>query len=354
MNWPMTKLTLRRALAAVCHRSGFNAFLRRHSSPSWRILTYHRITTPADQKFPLQPGMYVQPQTFAAQMKYLKSNANVISLEDLLRHLLSGAPLPDRAVVITFDDGWLDNYTSAFPVLRELQLPATIFLATEFIGTNELFWTDRISQSISALSRAEQYREQILGRLWGAHRPPANIRTWVENAISLGHLELDILDNIISEMKSLPPEHRRLIVEDLRNLTKEFTNTKNDRLFADWTEIITMSEHGITFGSHSHHHQPMSELTAVQLRDDLAESYQAFRDHNLKAISSFCYPGGYWNQESQSALHAHGVSNALLASRRSDLKAAPVLLGRIHLHEDICSSTPLFTSCVWGPSVFSG
>lgn len=301
----------------------------------------------------MQPGMYVEPQTFLSHMTFLKQNANVIALDDLLAHLFSGASLPERAVVITFDDGWLDNFTSAYPILRNSKLPATIFLATEFIGTNDLFWTDKISQSLSALCLAEKYREQILERLWSAHLPPANIRSWVENTICLGHLSLETLDNIISEMKSQPPEHRRLMVEDLRNLTKEFTNTKTDRLFADWAEVSEMAENGITFGSHSHHHQPMSELSAMQLRDDLSESYQAFRDHQVKSISSFCYPGGYWNEDSQAALKAHGLNNALLASRQSQINAQPMLLGRVHLHEDICSSIPLLTSCVWGPSVFS-
>jgi peptidoglycan/xylan/chitin deacetylase (PgdA/CDA1 family) len=77
----------------------------------------------------------VKPEVFVKQMKYLKDkNYQVISLAKLVEILESKNPLPDKAIVITFDDGYQDNYTNAWPVLKKHNFPATIFLTTGLIG----------------------------------------------------------------------------------------------------------------------------------------------------------------------------------------------------------------------------
>jgi len=77
----------------------------------------------------------VKPEEFARQMKYLKDNKyQVISLADLIESLKLNKPLPRKTVVITFDDGYKDNYANAWPVFKKYDFPATIFLATGLIG----------------------------------------------------------------------------------------------------------------------------------------------------------------------------------------------------------------------------
>jgi len=77
----------------------------------------------------------VEPKSFARQMKYLKdNNYQVISLAKLVELMKSDKPLPKKTVVLTFDDGYHDNYVNAWPILKKYNFPATIFLATGFIG----------------------------------------------------------------------------------------------------------------------------------------------------------------------------------------------------------------------------
>ena len=88
--------------------------------------------------------MYVTTDTFDRQIQFLKKKFEVVHLEELLSNVLSGRQI-GRHCAITFDDGWLDNYTQAFPILTKYQIPATIFLSTGLIGTNRLFWPEEFS-----------------------------------------------------------------------------------------------------------------------------------------------------------------------------------------------------------------
>ncbi len=91
------------------------------------ILTYHSISS-GDS--PLK----ISPKLFAEQMEWLRDNARVVSLSEIVAALASRRPLPERAVVLTFDDGFQDFYISAAPLLHRWGLPATVFLATGYCG----------------------------------------------------------------------------------------------------------------------------------------------------------------------------------------------------------------------------
>ena len=97
-----------------------------------RILYYHRVDDD-DQRSCVRPTQFLQ------QMGYLATHAyRVITLERLGHALVSGETLPERSVILTFDDGFADNYTQAYPILQRFGFPATIFLTVGFIGTDVL------------------------------------------------------------------------------------------------------------------------------------------------------------------------------------------------------------------------
>lgn len=103
-----------------------------HRTEAPRILYYHRVDDD-DQR------SCVRPEQFIHQMGYLSAHGyRVIELADLCRSLVTGQALPARSVVLTFDDGFADNYTQAYPILQRFGFPATIFLTVGFIGTAEL------------------------------------------------------------------------------------------------------------------------------------------------------------------------------------------------------------------------
>jgi len=94
------------------------------------ILMYHHIDSNAGRS-----KLSVSPESFKRQMEFLKKhNYNIVSLTTLAELLKSKASMPRKTIAVTFDDGYEDNYSNAFPVLREYDIPATIFVATDKVG----------------------------------------------------------------------------------------------------------------------------------------------------------------------------------------------------------------------------
>jgi peptidoglycan/xylan/chitin deacetylase (PgdA/CDA1 family) len=113
------------------------------------VLYYHRIggrdlmTKPAEE--------------FRRDLIYLKRKYECITLSELCRRLKGGAPLKRRMAVVTFDDGYRDNYTVAMPILQEVGIPATFFVSTGFIGTEREFPHDEEIKGLSKKPEAEQH-----------------------------------------------------------------------------------------------------------------------------------------------------------------------------------------------------
>jgi peptidoglycan/xylan/chitin deacetylase (PgdA/CDA1 family) len=162
------------------------------------ILNYHSVrpahayaTTPAD---------------FRAQLSYLKNNFSVISLSEFHALRSRGIPLPAKSAVITFDDGFQDNYQYAYPVLRELGFPATIFLATGFInGEVDITrgWQDYCGLDPLKWSQILEMSQSGIG--FGAHTHTHPILT----AITLDEAEAEIVRSktAIAGRLGSPPQH---------------------------------------------------------------------------------------------------------------------------------------------------
>ncbi|MHB8860328.1 MAG: polysaccharide deacetylase family protein [Minisyncoccota bacterium] len=108
------------------------------------ILVYHIVRPSYPSDSAAVRAIAVTPETFDAQMNYLKSvGYHVVQFSDLENHFASGAPLPPHPVILSFDDGWSDQFKYAFPILQKYQYPATFFVFTNAIGRKGfLTWDD--------------------------------------------------------------------------------------------------------------------------------------------------------------------------------------------------------------------
>jgi len=129
------------ALSVGCQLNRLTRYLNRHKLV---ILTYHRLHAGEADALENFDGQYVHVKDFAQQMRYLARYYHVVPLAQCLQ---SRPGDPYRAVV-TFDDAYASVYHYAYPVLRELQLPATVFVPTDFIQTCASRWWDRLRLAI--------------------------------------------------------------------------------------------------------------------------------------------------------------------------------------------------------------
>ena len=105
------------------------------------ILMYHRVA-----ELEIDPwSLSVTPQNFGEHLEVLQKHYHPLSLQQLVE-ALRGNKRPDRAVVVTFDDGYADNFYNAKPLLEKYNIPATFFISTGFIGQNREFWWDELER----------------------------------------------------------------------------------------------------------------------------------------------------------------------------------------------------------------
>lgn len=99
------------------------------------ILMYHYVSVPPADADIYRRDLSVPPERFESHLQYLSgAGYRIVALEDLLYALAQGRPLPERAVILTFDDGYRDNYVNAFPLLRKYGMIAHFFIITDFVN----------------------------------------------------------------------------------------------------------------------------------------------------------------------------------------------------------------------------
>ncbi len=269
-------------VASVANRIGF---LEAYSSVRSRlvksqaaILIYHRVCPKVDN---WSLGS-LSPANFEMQMKYFAQNYELLSLDNLVQFIKSGEPFPKNAIVVTFDDGYKDNYLYAYPILRKYKIPATIFLTTGYIGASELFWWDKVAYIIENNTSIKKLNLNGLG------------------SYSLqSELEKTKVKSIICEkLKKMPDNQRISIIQKLINICKvEIPPDLGEKYFLSWSEIKEMDNAGITFGAHSVNHPILINMPLELAKNEIIQSKKDIEEKLGKQITAFSYPNGNFNAE---------------------------------------------------------
>lgn len=241
------------------------------------VLNYHRID---DVKRPgfdtFAPNVSASPAEFARQMDYLSVHYNVITCEHLNAWRLGKKELPTNPALITFDDGYYDNFANAYPILRERGLPAVIFLATDFIDSGSPFYWDYAAYCFShtSLSNAEL---PILG--WCS---------WLDN-IERNRVLIRWLDSI----KRIPEFEKKEALAVLPAvLGVDVPRDMSADLHLTWDHIREMSRNGIEMGAHTVTHPILTRIHPSQVEDELVRSKRKIESEINKPVISFAYPNG--------------------------------------------------------------
>jgi len=308
-----------------------------------RVLTYHRVL-PAHaigNEF-VQPGMYVTDVTFERHVAYLRREFRILSVGEMLDLWDTGRwDARERYCVITFDDGWADTFRHAFPILRSHEVPATVFLPTERIGTTRWFWPDRLGYLLMRLGTASRDVQLAVWALLaqGVDSPemPRGTR-WAERS-----------DAIIERCKGLPSEAVEEMIEAAaRRAGLAFPS---ERCLLSWGEVDDMGKQGISFGSHSATHRILTGLTQEEVRFELESSLATLRTRHVNAVAAIAYPNGDTNAVVAESTRLAGYRAAFTtkAGAEGPLPGDRFALRRIGVHEDISATTSLFAFHVSRP-----
>ncbi|MEO8152864.1 MAG: polysaccharide deacetylase family protein [Rhizobacter sp.] len=243
------------------------------------VLAYHRVLDVANEDdFASDPELVsASISEFRRQIKFVREHWNPISLSAAMAAIDSGKKLPPRSVAITFDDGHFDNHTHAFPVLREFGVPATIFLSTQYIGSNDMFWFERVSA--------------LLFRAPAGDLRVADTDTVLQlNGVASRRSESE---RLLAVLKRVPDARRKELLQWLE--TKLGEHAPRDPAISgalNWDQVREMSQHGIEFGSHTVTHPVLSMQSDEEIRFELDQSRKVIQNETNTPVDLLAYPVG--------------------------------------------------------------
>jgi peptidoglycan/xylan/chitin deacetylase (PgdA/CDA1 family) len=270
--------------------------------------------------------MNLTPQSFRRVLEALIRNFKIMSLSDLTNRILEQRPFPERACAITFDDGWRDNYDFAFPELKRFEVPATIFVVTERVGTLGAFWPDEVCRRLGSLPVTER---RVL-------------------AISLGApADRSDADGVLAAWKELTESEREAPIAALYEATPHLGQP--ERELATWSELEAMQRAGIDIESHGATHALLKGLGPDHLRRELNDSRTQLEKRGFARQRLFAYPSGQHSVELQEALRRAGYrAGFTLDNSTASLTSSPMAIPRLIVHQGIVQSDAHFLSKIPG------
>jgi peptidoglycan/xylan/chitin deacetylase (PgdA/CDA1 family) len=313
-----------RTLKQACLSTGRSCGLFKFASSSrfrnsrLLVLGYHGISL--EDEYLWNPSLFLSAQVFRRRMEALKrAGCTVLSLEEGLGLTAQGR-LPDRAVVITFDDGTCDFYKIAWPILREFGYPVTLYLSTYYVELPYPVPREIWSYMLWRADSSSVDAREILGK------------DVIFNLTNKAGRE-EAFRKVVSfaDSETMDGHHRNALSAKLAQLLGiDFDALRRSRIcqLLRPEEIRELARDGVSVQMHMHHHN--SPATHEAFIDNLRANRQLITEMTGSEPSHFCYPSGYYNQESVRWLREYGVESATtcdigLCSARTD----PLLIPRL-------------------------
>ncbi len=279
------RIRKKQLLARALHSIGAPSIarsIRRFCGHEIMVLAYHRVQDLLDEDtFLFDPELVSASVTdFAWQMSYVSQKYNPITFTRLLDAIDGKSSLPPRPVIVTFDDGFHDNYRYAFPVLRSIGVPATFFVSTGYIGQTHTFWFDwlvYLCKYAGSVGVPLRIGDQVF---------PFSAR---DNATLIYQAMLAI--------RALSDSERKMVI-------RIFEGTLSMQYPADgfdesrpmtWEQAREMANAGMEFGSHTVSHPVLTSLGDDELQQELSVSKQTLEAQLGLSIDVLAYPMGLFD-----------------------------------------------------------
>lgn len=274
---------------------GLNRLFRSMNSDKIRILMYHGVS---DIKLPSFYWTLLDRNVFLSQMAYIRKKYNVVGPESIYAE---GNEVRDR-VVITFDDGLLNNYTTVLPILKESNMPAVCFVLPSLSEKNEMMWTDKL---YAVLIEDENNILDLSG---------FGLGTW--ELASDPNRRADNIKKLIYKLKAAPHDKRVVILEYIFNDIAA-GNIFDYGVFGlmSQAQIKELSESGHFYiGAHTNSHPILSTMPASEQEKEIKGGMDKTAEWGINVMPVFAYPNGRaedFNEETVNILKQYDFKAAL-------------------------------------------
>ena len=274
----MTRRAAVETLKYIWHHGGIASLARRLRGGRGAILRYHSVTDDeATTLAYLDRGLMVTAEAFAEQLRFVRERYTVVTLDDMVDRVHAGRPLPARAVAITFDDGYADNYDHAFRLLREAGLPATFYVTTGALDGGTPLWTAKLRYMVRTTTRT---RVDL----------PAPLPT--SASITDEADRQTLFTTLIMALKRVPGTQRCELVEALGECLGITDFSALDHIMMTWAQLREMSNHGMTIGAHTVSHPNLPNTEVREAEREIVGSRDAIAAALGGPVAHFSYPNG--------------------------------------------------------------
>jgi len=291
----------RSALALALDRMGVpqaTMLLRRAASTWVTVLTYHRVAEPNSPTLFDDGVIDVRPHQLDRQLAFVKRWFSPVGIDVLLSHVRTGSALPRNCLLVTFDDGYRDNFDTALPILLRHGIPATFFVATDYVDRRVPFWWDVVTRVLKMTTRERvvlEYPEHAEWPMRGQPARAAAIRRALRIVKDVPRLDLD---RFLGELQraagvGIDPGEARWLA---------------DATVMTWDHVRALRAAGMDVQSHTRTHRVLQTLDPATLADELYGSRRTLEDVLGEPVRAISYPVG------KSLREAHDVRAAVRAA----------------------------------------
>ncbi len=287
--------------------SGGNRLFRFRNRHRSVVLMYHGVV-PDD--FPIESWMHVRESQFRLQMELLRRHYDVVGIDEVVGPGVGKKAMGKPGVVITFDDGYKNNFSVAYPILRQYRFSATIFLVSDFLDSGRMFWFDRV---VCSLQKSEGGVLDLSGYDDDVYRIPSG----------KGEEKWAFIQHLLTVLKGKDWVQREAIVRTITGESYCPSSVRELLVPLGFDEILHMSRRGdMEFGSHTAAHEIVTGLTSEELRRTIGKSIADIESTIGKKVRYFSYPNGDYDERTIEVLKYSGIEAAFTTS--------PDFIGRNH------------------------
>lgn len=269
----MFKSTIKKVIRVL---SPISAYKWKNRPNGIYCFNYHRVGEMEKDQF--DPNVFsCTEKKFEQHLTFFKREFKVISMKELVQLVESKQPITERYAIITFDDGYIDNYQIAFPALKKHGLSATFYVVSDYVENSPIPWWDEIAYLIRKTKKTE-----------------VQLSNWKRSIDIKSGSTIEIVRRTLKAIKqdnSRTLESKLVEIRDKLEVTLPEDLSK-ERLFMNWEELKTMIGNGMSIGSHTVSHNILSHLSEKEQLSEICQSKETLEKNLNCQIDTIAYPVG--------------------------------------------------------------
>lgn len=342
------KLALKLSVSSLLYSLGLlQLWQRRMLRGKAVVLMYHRVLTQDERgKTGSHPGIVVSCEAFSAQMALLKEHFKVLSAEEFADRMERRVPFENASCLITFDDGWRDNYTHALPILQQYGLPALVFLPVNLVGGRRLFWQEHLTHLVVRAVMLVRRQPERHGRLCELLAP---MRLDAILDCPDSHPQMAVAEAVRREKTWALSLINATLVSLTDELGLQLAEYEHVDGFLDWGQVGCMAQQGIAFGGHGAEHRILTSISPDEALEEIRTAKQVLERYLPHSISAFSYPNGNWSPDVAKLLEKSEYRLAFTTEPgHVSCEDDRFTLRRVNIHEGLMDSKPMFLARIVG------